>query len=567
MKSVKGKILAGFAVVLVILFGMAAYSYMTIRSVATEVQDITSNDMKFLEYSNSMTFSVAHRAKIARDYILFDREEFKEQFLIETQQAIEIEKNLNDAVESGRIPQEIATALKDADEKTVKWRKLVTDEIIPLYESGDQAGALKLMEEVCLPYSQAAIDAWLEVVEIQNAITNAQTGEVLASAAASKVVLVIISLLASILAVAVALYNARSISAGIKVVVERLENIAGGDLTGESLQAKSADEIGRLAVASNTMVANLKTLMSRVAEASNRMAASSEEFTSSAEQSSYVAEQVTQSIQDIAYGSELASKSVKDSVLAVGEMSTEVQRIAESSADVSHESQNTTNQALEGDGLIQKAVDQMQSIQTSVRITSELVTTLGERSKEIGQIVGVITGIAEQTNLLALNASIEAARAGEHGRGFAVVAGEVSKLAEQSKKAADQIATLIRQIQSDTTIAVESMNQGTGEVEAGTTVITEAGQAFEKILASIQLVSGKMIEVSSSARQMAGTAQQVNASVASLDEISQKTSVNAQNVAGASEEQLATMQEIAFSATSLNRLSEELQEELNKFIF
>ena len=567
MKSVKGKILAGFAVVLVILFGMAAYSYMTIRSVATEVQDITSNDMKFLEYSNSMTFSVAHRAKIARDYILFDREEFKEQFLIETQQAIEIEKNLNDAVESGRIPQEIATALKDADEKTVKWRKLVTDEIIPLYESGNQAGALKLMEEVCLPYSQAAIDAWVKVVEIQNAITNAQTGEVLASAAASKVVLVIISLLASILAVAVALYNARSISAGIKVVVERLENIAGGDLTGESLQAKSADEIGRLAVASNTMVANLKTLMSRVAEASNRMAASSEEFTSSAEQSSYVAEQVTQSIQDIAYGSELASKSVKDSVLAVGEMSTEVQRIAESSADVSHESQNTTNQALEGDGLIQKAVDQMQSIQTSVRITSELVTTLGERSKEIGQIVGVITGIAEQTNLLALNASIEAARAGEHGRGFAVVAGEVSKLAEQSKKAADQIATLIRQIQSDTTIAVESMNQGTGEVEAGTTVITEAGQAFEKILASIQLVSGKMIEVSSSARQMAGTAQQVNASVASLDEISQKTSVNAQNVAGASEEQLATMQEIAFSATSLNRLSEELQEELNKFIF
>ena len=567
MKSVKGKILAGFAVVLVILFGMAAYSYMTIRSVATEVQDITSNDMKFLEYSNSMTFSVAHRAKIARDYILFNREEFKEQFLIETQQAIEIEKNLNDAVESGRIPQEIATALKDADEKTVKWRKLVTDEIIPLYESGNQAGALKLMEEVCLPYSQAAIDAWVKVVEIQNAITNAQTGEVLASAAASKVVLVIISLLASILAVAVALYNARSISAGIKVVVERLENIAGGDLTGESLQAKSADEIGRLAVASNTMVANLKTLMSRVAEASNRMAASSEEFTSSAEQSSYVAEQVTQSIQDIAYGSELASKSVKDSVLAVGEMSTEVQRIAESSADVSHESQNTTNQALEGDGLIQKAVDQMQSIQTSVRITSELVTTLGERSKEIGQIVGVITGIAEQTNLLALNASIEAARAGEHGRGFAVVAGEVSKLAEQSKKAADQIATLIRQIQSDTTIAVESMNQGTGEVEAGTTVITEAGQAFEKILASIQLVSGKMIEVSSSARQMAGTAQQVNASVASLDEISQKTSVNAQNVAGASEEQLATMQEIAFSATSLNRLSEELQEELNKFIF
>ena len=151
MKSVKGKILVSFAVVLVILVGMAIYSYMTIRSISNEVNEITSNDMKFLESSNSMTFSVANRAKIARDYILFNREEFKEQFLAETQAAIEIEKILHDAVKSGQISKEIETALEDADEKTIKWRKLVTDEIIPLYDSGDREGAIKLMEEECLP--------------------------------------------------------------------------------------------------------------------------------------------------------------------------------------------------------------------------------------------------------------------------------------------------------------------------------------------------------------------------------------------------------------------------------
>ena len=209
----------------------------------------------------------------------------------------------------------------------------------------------------------------------------------------------------------------------------------------------------------------------------------------------------------------------------------------------------------------------MQSIQTSVATTSELVTNLGERSKEIGQIVEVITSIADQTNLLALNASIEAARAGEHGRGFAVVAGEVSKLAEQSKKSADQIAILISHIQSDTHEAVQSMNKGTGEVEEGSIVITEAGQAFGRILASINLVSRKIAEVSTSAKQMAGTAQEVDASVDSLAEIAQKTSANAQTVAGASEEQLATMQDIAVSAASLNRLAEELQLELKKFVF
>lgn len=567
MKSVKWKILTSFMIVLVILVGMATYSYLTIRMISNEVNEITSNDMKFLESSNAMTFSVANRAKIARDYILFNREEFKEKFSTETKAVTEVEAVLLDAIDSGRISKEIQIALEDAVEKTNKWQQLVTDEIIPLYDGGNPEEAIKLMEEECLPYSQAAIDAWVKVVDIQNNTTNTQADEVIALAAASKTVLTIISLIAIILSIAVASYNARNISSGIKRVVERLEAIAKGDLRGEPLAAKSTDEIGRLAVASNVMSTDLKTLMSRVAETSGRVADSSEQFTSSAEQSSYVAEQVTKSIQDIAYGSEMASQSVKDSVLAVGEMSIEVQRIVESSADVSQESQNTTDQANEGNTLIQKAIYQMQSIQTSVATTSELVTNLGERSKEIGQIVEVITSIADQTNLLALNASIEAARAGEHGRGFAVVAGEVSKLAEQSKKSADQIAILISHIQSDTHEAVQSMNKGTGEVEEGSIVITEAGQAFGRILASINLVSRKIAEVSTSAKQMAGTAQEVDASVDSLAEIAQKTSANAQTVAGASEEQLATMQDIAVSAASLNRLAEELQLELKKFVF
>lgn len=567
MKNVKGKILVSFSVVLAILVGMAAYSYMTIRSISNEVNEVTSNDMKFLESANSMTFSVANRAKIARDYILFNQKEFKEQFSVETQAAIEKESILQEAIESGRISKEVETALEEADEKTIVWRKLVTEKIIPLYDSGNQEAAIKLMEEECLPYSQAAIEAWLKVVEIQNSITNSRADEVLSSAAVSKAILIISSLIAIILAVLIALYNARNISNGIKVVVERLEAIAKGDLRGELLTSKSKDEIGRLATASNTMIADLNTLMIRVAKTSERVANSSEQFTVSAEQSSFRTAQVTESIQNIAYGSEIASQKVEDSVLAVGEMTLEVQRIAESSVDVSQESQNTKNQANEGNALIQKAIHQMQSIQNSVRTTSKLVMNLEERSTEIGQIVDVITGIADQTNLLSLNASIEAARAGEHGRGFAVVAGEVSKLAEQSKKSAKQIASLIHHIQSDTNEAVHAMNEGTGEAEAGTRVISEAGQAFGRILASINLVSEKMIEVSSSAKQMAGTAQQVDASVTSLTDIAQKTSANAQNVAGVSKEQLASIHEIANSAASLNRLSEELQTELKKFIF
>lgn len=567
MKSIKGRILASFAIVLIILIAISSFSYFTISSTSKDVEDITSNDMTFLESANSMTFSVANRAKIARDYILFNNQEFKEQFMKETEAAKETEALLLKAVEDGKISKSVGSALIDADNKTKKWRELVTDEIIPMYDSGDTEGAIKLMEEKCLPYSKAAINAWVNVVEIQNSITKNQAQEVESSAYQSKTFIIISSISAIVIALIVALFNANNISGAVSLVVKRLEAIAEGDLRGELLKTKSKNEIGRLINASNQMVVNLKLLLERISETSNQVAAASEQFNASVEQSSSSAEQVTSSIQEIAYGAETSSKSANDSVHAMNEMSTGVQFIAISSAEVAKESSNTMKEANEGNTLVQKAVSQMQSIQSSVGNTSKLVINLGESSNEIGQIVEVITGIAEQTNLLALNAAIEAARAGEHGRGFAVVADEVRKLAEQSKASADQISVLINQIQQDTTLAVESMSDGTKEVELGTNVITETGKAFTKILESIQLVSEKIENVSSSIEKMSEGTEKVNTSVTHLASIAQSTSVNSQNVAAASEEQLATIQEIAASATSLSDLATELRNEISKFKF
>ncbi|SHR52428.1 H3 [Mycobacteroides abscessus subsp. abscessus] len=565
MRSIKGKMLLSFGLILAILVVIASYSYYSIYSISKDVKTITENDMKFLEAANSMSFSVANRAKIARDYILFNKSEFKEKFLADTELAKETEQMILTAIKEGRISKEIESDLIDADEKTSKWRKLVTDEIIPLYDSGDVEGAIDLMEEKCLPYSQEAIDAWVRVVDLQNQITVTQAENVESLANSSERLITFGSLIAIVIAIMIGLYNATVIANHITLVVKRLEKIANGDLRGDHLQTKSKDELGRLIRASNIMVDQLKSLIKKVSETSNQVAAASQEFKASAEQTSSSAEQITFSIQGIASGAETSSVSAHETVLTMDDMAQNMVSIAQASNQAAKESQDSTQRAKEGNELVLQAIQQMDSIQQSVGHTSNLVHTLGESSKEIGQIVGVITGIADQTNLLALNAAIEAARAGDHGRGFAVVADEVRLLAEQSKTSADQIAQLIHQIQFHTTTAVESMANGLQEVEVGTKVIHETGENFKRIFDSVQRVTNRISEVSTSAEKMAKTTENITNNVQSLATIAQNTSSNSQNVAAASEQQLATMQEIAASALTLNHFAEELQEELKKF--
>jgi len=188
-------------------------------------------------------------------------------------------------------------------------------------------------------------------------------------------------------------------------------------------------------------------------------------------------------------------------------MSAGIQQVATNTNLVAGKSAQAAETAKEGGKSVEKAVNQMTKIEQTVNNSSQVVATLGARSKEIGQIVDTISGIAGQTNLLALNAAIEAARAGEQGRGFAVVADEVRKLAEQSHDAAKRISTLISEIQGDTDKAVVAMSEGTREVKIGTEVVTTAGNAFRERAILVTEVSNQVKEISAAIQQMAGGSQ------------------------------------------------------------
>ena len=341
--------------------------------------------------------------------------------------------------------------------------------------------------------------------------------------------------------------------------------IAKGDLTVEKIAIQSKDELGLLAEAFNTMVSNLTQLIRQIQANVELVAASSEQLNASSEQSAQAANQVASSIVEVAQGAEKQQLVVESASTIVKQMSENISLIAANANAVSEQSALTAGTAQEGGQAVQNAVTQMTELEIVVNSSAKVVTDLGERSKEIGQIVNTISGIAGQTNLLALNAAIEAARAGEQGRGFAVVAEEVRKLAEQSQVAAKQIEDLIRDIQNETDKAVQAMGAGTSKVKIGTNVVNEAGTAFQKIVDMIAELSQQVSEISVAIQNTDGGSQQIVSAVRDIAVLTNTVTGETQTVSAATEEQSAAMQEIASSSQSLSQMASELQAAIGKF--
>lgn len=377
--------------------------------------------------------------------------------------------------------------------------------------------------------------------------------------------MLLISVGCLVLACMAILILAKKFAKPITIMRDECLLLAQGDLQKRELSVTSEDEIGQLASGFQEMGATLRTLIGQVHTQSEQLAASSEQLTASADQSALAANQVAASITDVANGAIEQLTAATETSAIVEQMSASIEQVSATTNAVAEQSIRAASKAHEGSSNVNKAVEQMIQIEQTVNHSAQVVADLGQRSKEIGQIVETISGIAGQTNLLALNAAIEAARAGEQGRGFAVVAEEVRKLAEQSQAAAKQIAELIGGIQDDTESAVQAMDHGTREVKLGADVVNSAGQAFDEIVTVVSQVSDQVREIAAAIDQMAVGSQQIVRAVNLIDGLSKKASGEAQTVSAATQEQSASMEEIAAASKSLAILAMNLQEAVNKF--
>jgi methyl-accepting chemotaxis protein len=264
--------------------------------------------------------------------------------------------------------------------------------------------------------------------------------------------------------------------------------------------------------------------------------------------------------EQISTGSEDQARKVEDTSLAMAEVSRAVEGISEEGQVSARHSELTAELAEGGGEASTEAARVMSEIYSSVKHSEVLVEGLGERFAQIGIIIDVITDIADQTNLLALNAAIEAARAGEHGKGFAVVAGEVRKLAENSKRSAEQISHLIREISSETSRVSASMTDSTGRVDTGREVVHKTGEALDGIVASSHTAARAASEISSTILSIAANTDRVFGAINDIAAIAEETAASTQQVAATINEQRVSTEDVAQESLALASLASKLHE-------
>lgn len=383
--------------------------------------------------------------------------------------------------------------------------------------------------------------------------------------AGSIITLLIIVIAASlVLSVSIGLLMTRLITKPIKDIQALFTETEQGDFTVKGTY-QSKDELGLLTSSFNKMVAGVRSIIETVGETSHQVASSSQELSASADESTKASEYISTTIQELAVGSDQQVESVENSRTVIKGMTEFAGRISSNAEKAAATADQTALMSLEGTKAIDKVSAQMKSINETVVSLSEAFKHLTERSNEIGNITEVITSIAEQTNLLALNAAIEAARAGEQGKGFAVVADEVRKLAEQSAQSAEQITRLITIIQNDTKQTMNSVISATGEVKEGLVVVHEAGGAFQKIENSITEVVTQINDVTNLVKNLTAGTSEIETAISGVKEVAETAAGSTQTVSAATQEQLASMEEIAAASQILAQNAEELQHLIQKF--
>ena len=401
---------------------------------------------------------------------------------------------------------------------------LTTSTLFPAADAGKTAVFSQVLQQQLKPKFDDIADGLENEGIAQSKQAASRNAESEADANSAVTLLLSISIAAVVVASALAFLVIRRLVSTVRDVQGAVEAMADGNLT-VSPTVRDHDEIGRMAESLAGAQTSLRSMMASVMASADAVASSSEELSASSAAISASAEETSAQSGVVSAAAEEVSRSVATVAAGADQMNGAIREISQS-----------VNEATR---VAAQAVSEAQTANTTV-------TKLGDSSREIGNVIKVITSIAEQTNLLALNATIEAARAGEAGKGFAVVANEVKELAQETAKATEDIARRVEAIQADTGSAVDAIGR-IGEV--------------------IGSINDFQLTIASAVEEQTATTNEMSRSVQEAAGGSTEIATNITGVSAAANSTTQALGQTRVAVDELSRMAGDLRGTVSRFRF
>ncbi|MGI5911817.1 MAG: methyl-accepting chemotaxis protein [Syntrophomonadaceae bacterium] len=350
----------------------------------------------------------------------------------------------------------------------------------------------------------------------------------------------------------------------IKDMTNITTKLAQGDLS-NSISSKNKTEIGMLVNSLGAMSDSLKTSFSQIVNGSQNLARVADNLLVTAENTGKASEQVSASAEEVARAASSQAQDAQRTSELAHQVGLAMQNVGENTEKISKQSVNFQGIVKKVTQQVLQQKDKMDYTVESTENVSGVIQDLNNKTRQIGEIITVITNIADQTNLLALNAAIEAARAGEAGRGFAVVAEEVRKLAEETGSATLNISSIIAEVQGQVERVVNEVNQVKNLVVEQGESLAASVAAFSEIETGSEEIDSSIQDISATFEELLASTDEILEAISSISAVTEESAASAEEVTAISQNQLAAVHSIVSISKELNTLAKELEEITSQF--
>lgn len=370
--------------------------------------------------------------------------------------------------------------------------------------------------------------------------------------------IMIVTMILALICLVVSYKYSKKLAIPIRKLADLMEDVAKGKMDVKA-ELHTSHEIGILNDSFNTMLSDLKMLITNISTASNEVTSASEQLTDISQNAFDYTTQVSSIIDQISEGTSQQENHIETGVLKINALANTIESVNDSAHNINDASKHTSEIAkrgLEQLGLLNNTSDKSYAISIKVR---DEVENLNQEISKIGKILNTISGVSRQTNLLALNASIESARAGDAGKGFGVVASEIRKLAEQVSNQTGYIQQIINELHKKAEHVHQVVEQNDRLAKEQKSAVQDTEKAFRIIYDTVTDMNARILDITTSIEKANEQKHELITSVSGISEIADSTARTSETALEASNNQFEALQLLKNQAESLDILSNKLK--------